>query len=262
MGHEAGWNLRGKSRWILSSLGLVILASCGGDPVTPTDQLALQAQSDHFSYHYASGDWVDTGYQERHFTWALAKLELEYGGKVEFHKYRDQGHLKRVTGRSTNGFAEPNKGRFHTIWPQDNHEYLHIVFVTLVGSPPAFFSEGVAVAHHGASISGDFEGPPLWNGASAHSLARGFLLSGSLPDRNDLLVTNRFWDLDQQVTYPIAGSFVRFLIDGGGIEPFKDFCSAAGRDDSLARIERGFEDVYGEPFQKWWDRWQDFIRNQ
>lgn len=261
MGHEASRNPRGGSRWILGSLSLVILASCGEDPVAPTDQLAFQVQSDHFSFYHAPGDSVDTGYQERHFTWALAKLELEYSGRLAFYKYRDRDHLRRVTGKSTNGFAEPEKDRFHTIWPQDNHEYLHVVFAKLVGSPPAFFNEGVAVAHHGASITGAFEGPPLWNGTSAHILARGHLLSGTLPEMEDLIVTNRFWGQDQQITYPVAGSFIRFLIDDVGVGLLKEFCAGAGRDDSLGGIERAFQDVYGEPLQRWWDRWEDFLRN-
>lgn len=243
----------------MTPLMLVALAGCGEGPLDPADEMVLWGESEHFVYFMSSGDSVDTAYQELHYAWATAKLELAYPARIEFRKYRDRAHLERVTGEVTNGFAEPERGRFHTIWPQDNHEYIHVIFVSLVGSAPSFFNEGVAVAHHGASLSGSFDGPPLWNGVSAHSLARGVLLSGALPDVTELVITNRFWELDQQMTYPVAGSFVRHLIDEAGVGAFKAFCSRSRWNDSLSEIRHDFQDVYGESLEAWWDRWQGFL---
>jgi len=242
--------------WMAAGAGL---AGCGDDSLRPEDQLVRQGESKHFVYYAAAGESVDTAYQERHYAWAMEKLDLTYTQKIAYYKYRDRDHLRRATGEETNGFAEPSRNRFHTIWPMDNHEYVHVVFVSLVGSPPSLFSEGVAVAHHGASISGDFDGPPLWNGTSAHYLARGFLNSGQLPDLKDLAVTNRFWDHDQNLTYAVGGSFVRFLIDDAGIASFKDFSARVNRDDSFSGIDADFTAVYGESLSVWWDRWKAFL---
>lgn len=249
-------------RALSSVLGVAaVLTACGDEPTAPADQLSPAGTSAHFAYYAAENDYeaIDTVYQERHYAWAMAKLELSHAGKIEYRKYRDGSHMERVTGRVTNGFAEPEMGRFHTIWPLDNHEYIHVVFVDQVGEPPALFNEGVAVAHHGASISGDFEGPPLWNGTSAHQQVRQMLSAGTLPELGALAETNDFRALDDVVTYGIAGSFVRFLIDEGGVDRFKAFAASTHRDDGRAAIDSAFEGEYGATLESWWARWMAFL---
>lgn len=251
------------SPWSLpyAVLLLPFLSACGAGPVAPEDQLVRLSESGHFVFFASEGDPTvfDTVYQERHFAWVLTGLALSYPGKVSFLKYRDRAHLERATGRKTNGFAEPDQGRFHTIWTMDNHEYIHVVFVNRVGNPPALFNEGVAVAFHGASLSGSFEGPPLWNGVSSDRLARDMLLAGTLPSLDDLAESKRFRSIDDQVTYPIAGSFVRFLIDRGQIESFKAFAKACGSGSGTAEIKRQFEGVYGTPLASWWGEWKEYL---
>ena len=44
--------------------------------------------------------------------------------------------MQALTGRSTNGFAEPGTTRFHTIWPTDNHEVVHTIVILHLGFPP------------------------------------------------------------------------------------------------------------------------------
>lgn len=241
------------------ALGLA-MSGCGRDPLAPEDILSEKIESAHFIYLMAPGDAVDTVQQERHYTWAIQKLGLTPTAKIEFRKYRDQKHMDRVTGHDMgSGFAEPGTYRFHTIWPWDNHEYIHAVFTTLVGLPPSFFNEGVAVAHHGASISGTFDGDPLWNGSSAHDQARAMYVAGILPGLDALIVTTSFWKLDQQKTYAIAGSFVRFLIDEAGMDSFRAFAARSGEGDSASRIRSDFDAVYGESLEAWWTRWLNFL---
>jgi hypothetical protein len=179
---------------------------------------------------------------------------------VAYYRYQDRTELMRYTGRETNGFAEPEQGRFHSIWPRDNHEYIHVVFVSGVGFPSALFSEGVAVAHQGASLMGSFDGPPQWNGTSVDQLARKHLADGTLPVLDELVESSRFRSYDSQMTYPVAGSFVRYLIDQRGIERFKQFAARSGNTDSQRTIETDFQTVYGEPLATWWSRWRTFLQ--
>ncbi len=238
---------------------LAMTVACGSQPIAPGDQLVGRLESAHFVYLHAIGDGVDTVFQERHFAWATRKLELVPDGKLVYHKYRDRAHLERLTGHRTNGFAEPRTYRFHTIWPLDNHEYVHALFTTLVGEPPALFNEGVAVAHHGASVEGEFDGEPLWNGESVHDLARRFRAQGTLPGLSDLVSSRRFRELDDRITYPVAGSFVRFLIDEGGIDAFKHFAAGTDADGDAATVEADFRKAYGESLPAWWERWRAFL---
>jgi hypothetical protein len=233
--------------------------ACGDDTLAPGEELVFHSESANFLYFASPGDGVDADYQERHYAWAMERLNLVFQEKIEFHKYRDRDHMQQVTGARTNGFAEPDRGRFHTIWPLDNHEYIHVVFSRLVGDPPALFSEGVAVAHHGASISGDFIGDPLWNGSSAHIQVQRMIRSGTLPDLRDMAVNGRFRQLDDQTTYPIAGSFVRFLIDHSTIGKFKSFAAICERGSSFRDIQDHFQVVFGESLESLWQQWQAFL---
>lgn len=237
----------------------VVSAGCDQVDITPDDRLELYAESPHFAYYVSRGDSVDADYQERHYAWATGALGLTYLVKIDYRKYRDRAHLELVTGRRTNGFAEPDQNVFHTIWPIDNHEWIHVVFINEVGEPPALFSEGVCVAHHGASLTGSFDGPPLWNGASVHVISRTLLAGGNLPGINELAVTNDFRSLDDQTTYPVAGSFVRFLIDTGGVDPFKQFSASLERGSSRSAIDAAFESAYGETLASRWSAWRAFL---
>ena len=84
--------------------------------------------------------------------------------------YRDRAHLRALTGRYTNGFAEPGTTRFHTIWQIDNHEGVHTLVILQIGHPPALFNEGVAVAHQTEPAQSILT--PRWNGTDLHVLAR------------------------------------------------------------------------------------------
>ncbi|MDX1578106.1 MAG: hypothetical protein R3266_06460 [Gemmatimonadota bacterium] len=239
-----------------------IIVACGDNPLAPQDELARVAESVNFVYYAAPGDGVDPDFQERHYTWAMERLGLSYPAPIEYRKYRDREHLERVTGHQTNGFAEPGRGRFHTIGPIDNHEYIHVVFVTLVGDSPALFNEGVAVAHHGASIHGEFDGDPTWSGTPVHDIARNHGAAGTLPGLTELAVSHRFREYDPEITYPVAGSFVRFLIDESGIDAFKDYVGRTGPNDDYGAIAADFQAVYGETLEGSWERWLSFLEGR
>lgn len=245
-----GGSLPGRLPMLLAlAVASAALQACGGDdPIAPDDALTLQMESTHFSYYWSDGDQpVDTAYQERHLAWLIGKLGITPDGPIRYNKYRSVEHLSRVTGHGAgNGFAEPESRRFHTIWPMDQHEYVHVLFNGQVGTMPPLFSEGVAVAHHGASFQGSFEGDPLWSGRSAHDIARSSLRSGELPPLTGLAHWDDWNDYDSRSTYPWAGSFVRHLIDTEGVEKLKELARrAGGGGDSRERTLENFRSVYG-----------------
>ena len=115
------------------------------------------------------------------------------------------------------------------------------------------------MAHHGASLQGDFEGDPLWNGRSAHDQVREFRAAGTLPDLEELLENGGFREFDDMITYPVAGSFVRYLLDQRGIESFKAFARVSRLGDNATKIESDFEAAYGETVRFWWDSWLVYL---
>lgn len=244
----------------VGGFGLVIasvLPACKES--TSPSELTQVIESEHYIYHFSSGDGVDTVWQETYHRWLLSALQVTLPQKLEYYKYRDRDQMKRLTGKVTNGWQEEGTYRFHTIWPEDNHECVHAVVNNLLGMPPALFSEGIAVAHSTLPANGVFE--PQWNGTSVHDVARSYLRSGQMPPLDRLIETRGFRSYEDNLTYPIAGSFVRYLIDTSGLGPVKEFFRTSGRGDGADRIRAAFQAAFGETIDAAWTRWQESLQS-
>ncbi|MGD8331671.1 MAG: hypothetical protein PVJ49_19725, partial [Acidobacteriota bacterium] len=151
--------------------------------------------------------------------------------------------LETAVGRKGNGWADVNQFQVHTIWPQDSHEIIHL-YLHMLGNPPYMFNEGIAVAFQVDPIGGrDW---PMWNGRHVHDIAQSYLRAGTLPSLASMLGGTDFWDLDDRVTYPAAGSFVFFLIEQRGIDPIIDFCRRSPSIDESENATRSrFLSVFG-----------------
>jgi hypothetical protein len=242
-------------------VGLLAVMACTGDGTTaPEAALSETLSSAHYVYHMAAGDVVDSLWQERYYDWVVLQLGVQPNEKLDYFKYRDRAHLQAVTGRATNGFAEPGTTRFHTIWPIDNHEGVHTLVILNIGHPPALFNEGVAVAHQTDPMRGDLT--PRWNGQPLHAIARDADTAGRLPSLAGLLTSRGFFDFDQNLTYPIAGSFVRYLIDMYSLARFKALLAGATFDDAASRTETRFFAAYGKTLNSAWAEWRGWLRQQ
>jgi hypothetical protein len=245
-------------------IGVCVAAlSCGGGPTGPSaanPALTQITNSTHYVVRAAPGDSVDVAWQEQYFDWVTTALQLGPSPPLEYNKYRDRAHLKALTGKETNGFAEPGTPRFHTIWPIDNHEVVHTLVILQIGHPPALFSEGVAVAHQADPARGLLF--PRWNGTDVHLLARDYDAAGRLPALSSLLRSNGFFDHDTNITYPCAGSFVRYLIDTRGLENFKSYLRDATFDDAASTTEARFQAAYGQALSLVWNEWRVWLSSR
>jgi hypothetical protein len=235
------------------------LYGCAEDATQPEEVPELEEtfMSAHYTYHLARGDAVDTTWQELYHAWLIPALELQAQGRLDYFKYRNRAHITAITGRATNGFAEPGTTRFHTIWPIDNHEVVHTLVILQIGHPPALFNEGVAVAHQANPQAGIFA--PRWNGQDLHAWARQFDLTGQLPPLSAILTSPDFFRFDTNLTYPMAGSFVRYLLDTHGLARFKDFLHNARFDAAAAQTEAAFLAAYGESVSSVWLDWRTWL---
>jgi hypothetical protein len=235
---------------------------CSDSPSAPgasNPGLTEITSSAHYTIHSAPGDTVDTAWQDAYYEWVLVELQLQPTSRLDYHKYRDRAHLRALTGRDTNGFAEPGTTRFHTIWPIDNHEGVHTLVILQIGHPPALFNEGVAVAHQTDPARGVFR--PRWNGTDLHALARQYEAAGRLPALSSLLRSSDFFSFDPNVMYPCAGSFVRYLIDTQGLTPMKRYFGSATFEDAPSVTEGRVGAAYGRSLTSLWDEWRAWIRS-
>jgi hypothetical protein len=239
-------------------IGALVLAACGKHPVTPSSPSSLplseRQDSAFYSFRHAPGDSIDTTRQEAYHQWALAALDVQLPQRVTYNKFSSRSHMGDVTGHyNTNGYAEPSTFNIYTIWPFDNHEVIHVISA-LFGSPPALFNEGLAVAHQVDPSRGDFVA--RWNGTTLHDWARSCRRQGTLLGLGRLLVTSDFRRFDPNVTYPTAGSFVRYLLDTRGLAAVKAFFRGGSAEESAASVRQRFEAVFGrgidETEREWW----------
>ncbi|MBI4912169.1 MAG: hypothetical protein HY823_05485 [Acidobacteria bacterium] len=262
--HRGGWPRAGSALLLLGLLTFSL--SCGGGSgpsggPAAADSLTQQSESAHFVYHWAPGDGVDAAWQEGYYPWLAAALQVEAPAKLQYFKYRDRAHMRAITGRDSNGWADISGNlAFHTIWPTDNHECVHALVTRTMGLAPSLLGEGIAVAHSVDLAKG--WGEPQWKGEPVHAIAARFRRQGTLPPLGGLVESIAFSQYDANTTYPLAGSFVRFLIDTRGLAPLKTYFRSSTFMDSGATTRLGFQQAFGIPLDQAWNEWLAFLDAQ
>jgi hypothetical protein len=237
---------------------MVTTAACGASAPwapSPADQLTERVETPHYVFLYASGDRVNAEWQETYYAWISRVLDVNPARKIEYRKYRDRQHMGRLIGNSsTNGFADAATFTVHSIWSTDNHEVVHL-YSSEWGSNVALFSEGFAVAHSADPAAGDLR--PKWHSAPVHDVARQLRAGARLIALTDLATTASFRRFDPDVTYPEAGSFVRYLIDAQGLDRMKATFGRLRPDDSLERVLAVVVAIYGRTLSELEAAWLD-----
>lgn len=227
------------------------------DPKVLLEELTEQVETAHFIFHFAPGDRVDAERQEAHHRWATSRLGLGLPRKIEYFKYRDRDHMQRLTGRLTNGWADPDGFALHAVQPANAHEAVH-VYAALLGRPSDFFDEGLAVALTTNPLAGDYE--PTYDGVTPVDFwARQQLRVGGLLPVADIVTTRAFRHLDEWTGYQEAGSFVHFLEQRYGLDLLAAYFARGRQDDSLGRIRDTFAAVYGFSLEEAERRWLAFL---
>jgi hypothetical protein len=241
---------------VVTAFVAAMAAGCNvSSPTSPSGApLNETSESAGYVFRYVAGDAVDTAWQQAYHDWAVAALQVSVPERVTYNKYLSRTHMGDLTGQyNTNGFAEPDRPAIHTLWRRDNHESVH-VYSARFGSPVALFNEGLAVAFQVDPVSGDFVA--RWSGTPVHDLARQFRQQGRLIPLSELLTTNDFRKPDPNLTYPEAGSFMRYLLDVYGLEGIKRLFQRGNPADSSDAVRQQFLAVYGRAIadveRDWW----------
>lgn len=243
--------------------GLLILAStllttCGGNGPPKINSVLSQTQtSAHYVYHYTPGDNVSPEYQEAFYSWISGQLSVDLEQQIQYYKFTDVTQKQQLTGQGGNGDADPSTDSIYTIWPDDNHETTHLLTAT-IGTPTPFFNEGIAVANQTDPLDKIYT--PNWNGYSPHHWAQAYLKAGTLPALSGLLEMNAFSAFDPNMSYPIAGSFMRYLIDTYGMNTVLKLFAGASYSDSPSTTMARFEQVIGNSFTDTEQDWHLFLQ--
>lgn len=240
----------------------LLAAGCGSDPTAPldpTEELTVRHETEHGIYYHAPGDGIDLEAQEEYYVWLFERMGLQPSQPLVYFKYRNRAHMEEVTGRAeTNGWAEIGTYRFHTIWEIDNHESVHALVSSEWNAAPALMNEGIAVAHQALPHLGITD--PGWSGTPIDTLAARAIRKGSLPPVEELLESADFRRYETSFIYPVAGSFVKWVVERHGYGAVESYFRSSTLDDSAARLRSTFRAAFGEEITEAWDGWQADIQ--
>lgn len=239
------------------------VSTCGGSsPTGPSASgpaLTEIVTTAHFEFRYSRGDSIDTAWQEAFHEWATRELQVTVTRPIVYSKYLSPMHMLALHygPGNVNAWADPDLFTVHTIWPTDNHETIHL-YSSTIGRMTSLFNEGLAVAFQVDPMRGDMT--PRWNNRHVHDIAASLRASGRLVPLGSVLTIDAWRGLDSQVSYPMAGSFVRFLLDAhGGIGPIRQLFAGSTQTDAPTLVRSKFEAAYGRTLEALEADWHAFL---
>lgn len=177
----------------------------------------------------------------------LEKMESELGvkheGPIHFYKYASPERIGELTGDPGNAHVE-NGNEIHSISWGDRHEVVHLLTARW-GKGTALLGEGIAVYYAG------------WQGRDPDASVKELAAAGSLPDISRLVSTLEFRSLDDSVTYPEAGSWVKGLIEDHGVGMFRNLFKKTPLNPRVDEFDALMREVYGFGFEEYSDKWME-----
>ena len=144
----------------------------------------------------------------------LAYLEEPpYEPIVSIFVVDSRDRMKDLIGRPSNATAYYTSNSLCLVWTDTwrggaTHELLHVLAMNQWGVAERWVNEGMAV---------DAAGP--WQGLDVHAVCKHLRTRDELPSLND--ITRRFNQLPGVVSYPAAGSFVRYVREAYGLDTLR-----------------------------------------
>jgi hypothetical protein len=214
---------------ILFTLFLLPTLGLGSASAGPSARFRRVAETAHVRYYAAGDGTVDVRRTEEF----LDRLFSLFGGAprawhLDYYRHASVAGLSNKIGFAAFGVTDIQAQRIDSVREYHPHELVHAVAGRL-GQPPVMFTEGLAVA---LAAGG------RWRGRDIDVVGREYLAARGSLDR--LLRT--FAEEDPERDYAVAGSFVAYLLDRGGIEPAVTFlagCSDPGRYEQALRRAYG-----------------------
>lgn len=242
---------------------LIASGGCKSSPTTPYDtenplmELSQTLETENFIFHYTPGDFVQAERSEAFHRWAVAFLGVTCPKKIDYFKFKDREQYYGLLQAVSTGFADPGAFQVFTYQSWMNHECFHL-YSMLFGRPSTFFTEGIATAFQIDPYDNDFE-PREKSGAKLYDVVRGLKAQGRLLPLDGIVASEGWRVSDYTVTYPEAGSFVRYVCDVYGIERMKEVFRRIASADSLDAIKAKFMEIYGLTLNQAEAAWLAFL---
>lgn len=212
-------------------------------------------ETEHYIFRYENGSKAeqDIKYiadtQEASYKHITLMLGLSMKEKIHYYLYSSREAVGRECERRFGEYTPYNgctvsENEVLAVYNDDIqcigiHEDTHLIMFTLGFSESSFLEEGIACAMDG-----------LWWGIDNTAWVSYYCRNQSCPSVKELLLLPRadFYLLEDHITYPLAGSFVSYLLTRFGKETFRrlylaeDYIVAAKDilDCALTDLEKDF----------------------
>ena len=260
---------RARRRAPLGAAALILAAtgcSGSGGPLAPPPDAPLDRSlaSLHFDYRFAAGDTIrpdEARINDAAYEWIRDSLRTDFERRIVFHKFFDADHIERLTGRRTEGGFVLG-GEIFLTRALDPHEIVHVIAHEELGRPSDFFDEGLAVNYGGLRL---VDGavtlfPSALRNFDVDQEVRSVLAGGRFAGSIRQILTSRdFQARPFEVTYPLAGSFVKHLLRARDVEALKAFFARSRAADPLETIEADLELAFGAPLDALEAEWRAAI---
>jgi len=161
-----------------------------------------------------------------------------YNKPINYFILEDRERMKLLLGFETNGYADPKNNFVTAIFSENiksvysNHELFHLIAMNLWGYPEIWINEGIAVYSDNT-----------WNGHNLHELSK-YLID------NDKFVSidriaKKLNKYDSMITYPLLGSFTKFIDETYGRETTK-LIWTNGRKSIKRKVGKSLEELEKE----------------
>jgi hypothetical protein len=211
----------------MSSLLVAILAAAMPAQTAAPKGFDVASETRNFVFYTRDGGKVDAAKNQRFLDEVSGKLGAKVEDKKAYYRYQWSEELAFVVGpaaASASG-AYMATGDIHSTKELDQHEIVHRAAFAM-GDPGALFQEGLAV---------ELGDQGRYGKAKVDELAKKAV--GRVAFRT---LADEFTTLAPEVRYPLAGSFVKFLIARHGLAKLSELFGACknerARDAQFAQV--------------------------
>jgi tetratricopeptide (TPR) repeat protein len=222
-------------------------------------------ESEHFRFFYTKDSPAERDIEriillhEKAYKEICKILEVSVPVKIEYFLFRSQEEAEKwfwkgIVLNSSNRSLQVFALYSDSIKASVKHELTHcIAYMINHHSTRArleLLSEGLA-----ETMVGTRRGQPI------HTLAKSILKDEEITIR-DLVDNRAFHQLGGNKTYPIAGSFVKYLLDEYGIERFKFVYKYTHPAHIYLQLNRIFKKAYGKKLDELEKEWKEFLKGE
>lgn len=181
--------------------------------------------TEHYVFHYQAGTLAEkeiktiAKHQEQAFLKICSGLEIQFPALIHYYFSESPSEIGSIfwgEGASCNGCAICEDNKIYAVYSEDikcigEHEDTHLISY-FVGEPESYFlSEGLAMHFHGH-----------WWGEPNEKWAAYFKATNPQISVEDMLDNAYFSEYGEEITYPLAGAFTKFLIETYGLNRYKE----------------------------------------